>query len=631
MKTRSRAARPPRRGGAPDAPPAAGAHGAAPSGTPHRDVPPPARSSTEPRRPAGTAHAGAPGEPTAGGAAPAGDGRSGAYQDAHLDGLFSYCLSIMCEHDAATAALGEALALAERQHERGRAPADPALARSWLYALARWSCLRRLAAGEGAGSGPAVPRASGEDAGRRRRELAALAWPEAAGTTHEQREALELAVRHQLAPPEVARVLRLSEDAARALLTDAAREVERTRGALAAVERGGCPAAAALSGDDRRLLLGSRLRGELVRHVDACPSCRLVAQRAIVSADWPGSPGAAAPAAALARGTAAPGAGSVAGAAGPRDGGGPARLAVLSAPRSAVHAARLAVRRARAQHTPRFDRAGFPLPDRDRAARRERLRSRAVTTTVVATVLAAPALALWAAYRAAPVTGDPLGPDTDGAALAVEDGGDALAPDDQDADGYLDAGTGETAEGGAAGEGQSGGTAGGDTESGGSGGSSGGDDTGAASGAGSGGGEAAGAGEAGASGGAATGSGGAGQPGAGRLVAQAEPTETGARITLTASGDAPVTWTAVSDADWLLLSRTSGTLLPGETAVVDVVVDREREPAGPWSGRITVAPANTVVTVEGTGASEQPDPDPSTPPAEQPTDPGPSPAAASGG
>ncbi|MDC7337580.1 hypothetical protein PQR15_15100 [Streptomyces lydicus] len=41
----------------------------------------------------------------------------------------------------------------------------------------------------------------------------------------------------------------------------------------------------------------------------------------------------------------------------------------------------------------------------DRAARRRRLRARALTTTVVATVVAAPVLALWAAYRGAPATG----------------------------------------------------------------------------------------------------------------------------------------------------------------------------------------------------------------------------------
>ncbi|RMI29059.1 hypothetical protein EBN88_27820, partial [Streptomyces triticirhizae] len=213
--------------------------------------------------------------------------RPAAYADADLDGLFTYCLSVMCEHDAAIAALGEALALAERQQERGRRPEAPGVARSWLYALVRWCCLRRLTLQRERGVG-AGPRAVGEDA-QRRRELAMLAWPEAAGTTHEQREALELAVRHRLTPAEVARVLRLTDQAARALLTTATCEVERTTAALAAVDSAHCPAMATLSGDDRRVLLGPTLRRELVRHVDECPACRLVAQRAMAGLGWPGT------------------------------------------------------------------------------------------------------------------------------------------------------------------------------------------------------------------------------------------------------------------------------------------------------------------------------------------------------
>ncbi|MGW4104582.1 hypothetical protein ACWEGV_15905, partial [Streptomyces sp. NPDC004976] len=61
----------------------------------------------------------------------------------HLDGLFTYCLSVLCDHDAATAALAEVLALADR---RGRnVPDELGSRRAWLYALARWACLRKLA------------------------------------------------------------------------------------------------------------------------------------------------------------------------------------------------------------------------------------------------------------------------------------------------------------------------------------------------------------------------------------------------------------------------------------------------------------------------------------------------------
>lgn len=522
------------------------------------------------------------------------EGRAG-YDDAYLDGLFTYCLSIMCEHDDATAALGEALALAERQHERGRRPADPALRRPWLYALARWACLRRLDAGRRepgggwGGEGPAPPRATGEgeDAQRRRRELAALAWPEAAGTTPEQREALELAVRHQLPAAEVARVLRLSEENARALLTAAAREVERTRAALTAVETSRCPAVAPLVGEDPRLLLGPRLRRELLRHVEDCTGCRLIARHALETADWPdgGTHGS-----------------------GGEDGGGArlsqgrsTRLPVIAAPRPSVHAARLAIRRARAQHRPRFDRAGFPLPPRERAACRERLRTRALTGAVVAAVVAAPVIALWAAYRGATDTGEAEA--NEAAAAAVDEGSGGYGAGD---DGFASEAPQQAGDGGG--------------DRGGAGGRSGerkegsGDAT-----------EAGGAdGDAGQARGGAGGSadGGAGQPGSGTLTADAASTDSGTRITLTASGGSDVSWKAASDAGWLVLSQTSGTLSPGESTVIEVAVDRSREPSGAWSARVTIEPDAAVITVEGTGGGSGGDgggggeTDPTTPPDE---------------
>ncbi|MEL5959030.1 hypothetical protein AADR41_30465, partial [Streptomyces sp. CLV115] len=69
--------------------------------------------------------------------------RPPARYEPHLDGLFTYCLSVLCDHDAATEALGGVLAIAERQD--GRCPAGEEERKSWLYALARWMCLRRLA------------------------------------------------------------------------------------------------------------------------------------------------------------------------------------------------------------------------------------------------------------------------------------------------------------------------------------------------------------------------------------------------------------------------------------------------------------------------------------------------------
>src|SRR5690348_3371471 len=69
--------------------------------------------------------------------------RPPARYEPYLDGLFTYCLSVLCDHDAATAALGDVLALAERRGHR--APDVAGDRRAWLYALARWACLRKLA------------------------------------------------------------------------------------------------------------------------------------------------------------------------------------------------------------------------------------------------------------------------------------------------------------------------------------------------------------------------------------------------------------------------------------------------------------------------------------------------------
>ncbi|WP_442538544.1 RNA polymerase sigma factor, partial [Streptomyces pseudogriseolus] len=325
--------------------------------------------------------------------------RSAARYEPHLDGLFTYCLSVLCDHEAATAALADALHLAERRDRY--VPDELGSLRAWLYALARWACLRTLAearqkrqashAGGRSGRQRAsaghqdAPAVAPEEQERRRRELAALAWPEAAGTSPEQREALELAVRHRLAAHEVAAVLGMAPAAARELLATAACEVERTRAALAVVETGACPGVAHLTGE-QGMVLGTTLRRELVRHVDDCPRCRRTAERA-VPGRWPGT--------------------SVT----------PDTLPLVPAPAATLHTALAHHPRARGG-APRFDRRGFPMNPKDRVARRDRLRARAVTTTVVATVVAAPVLALWAAYRGTPV-GEGVG---GGPSTAREDG-----------------------------------------------------------------------------------------------------------------------------------------------------------------------------------------------------------------
>ncbi|WP_269857808.1 BACON domain-containing protein [Streptomyces sp. RPT161] len=466
----------------------------------------------------------------------------------YLDGLFTYCLSVLCERDTAVAALGDTLAVAERYRGRLR---DPELRRPWLYAIARWACLRRLAEGR-----PAVgsPETSQQAAQERRRELAALAWPEAAGTSPEQREAIELAVRHQLSEREIAMVTGMDREIARALLSRAACEIERTRTALAVVELGSCPAVARLAGDTQ-VLLGTALRRELVRHVDECPACRLTAEQAVAAGPWPGTAT-------------------------------PSVLSVLEAPRQAAHSAMQhslrAMRAGGHRPVPHFDRRGFPVDSKDRAARRALIRHRAVTTTVVAAVVAAPALALWAAYRSAPHTGESQDATTVSATEA--DGGDGYSYQKAGSSGRLaeergrkDGSGGPSALPGSPGASPSG--------------------TGSVSSA------------PGAPGSPSpSGSGGSGAPSPGRLTVSAQPAGTDTLITLTNEGGSPIHWAASTGASWLQLSLAAGQLSPGESVTVTVTVNRQAEPAGPWRGRIVFTPSGAMVTIEGQG---QPSPTPS--------------------
>ncbi|WP_206319474.1 BACON domain-containing protein [Actinacidiphila epipremni] len=460
------------------------------------------------------------------------------HYEPYLDGLYTYCLSVLCEHDAASGALGEVLALAERQRARLR---DPALRRPWLYALARWCCLRRLAAGR-----PVAPvRAAADVAAQRGAQLAALAWPEAAGTTPEQREALELAVRHQLAPHEVAAVLGLETDAARGLLARAACEVERTRAALAVVDSGQCAALAQLAGDNR-VLLGPALRDELVRHVDECTVCRRTAERAVAAEAWPGSADAT------------------------------AVLALIEAPRAAACAALLHAMESGAgrnrEATPRFDRRGFPRDLRDQAARRAQLRHRAVTSTVVAAVVAAPVLAIWAAYRATPLGGDDAQgsgggraaagvPDVAGLpyekAGAVRPSAPASGPTTSDPD--VTAVTVTPADSPSP------------------------------------------------------------APGAGYLTVTATPSGGRTLVTLTASGTGDVHWSATPSARWLRLSATSGVLHPGESTTVTITVLRSLTPHGRWTATVAFTPSNATVILHGTTRRSAPPPTSPPPTTEPPT------------
>ncbi|MBV6697119.1 BACON domain-containing protein [Kitasatospora aureofaciens] len=505
--------------------------------------------------------------------------------DRQVDGLFTYCLSVLCEHDAAADALREVRELAQRH---GARLAEPGLVRAWLFSLARYSCLRRLADGAGREADAELSEA---EAARRRRELASLAWPEAAGTDPEQREALELSVRHRLTPLEVAAVLGLPIEAARALLDAAEAEVARTRSALLVLGVGSCPELDRLGGAGaeswRDWLLGPALRRELVQHVVDCPTCRGTAERVAGEAadgvaGLSGLPLLTAP---------------VPAAVDEARWGAVTYLPQASGPHGSGTARRGGVVGAAVEPGLRFDQSGFPRHRAPDAGRGLAVRRRVVTTGVLAAVLAAPVVALWAGHRGG---GGP------GAAAAVSS---VRVDEAARASGQRPPESG-AGPGGSAGSGVPGAP----------------------------GMELAGAGAATAetlfhgfqglalqgpavpvpghgatplgsptliaapAGGpvGSVGPGGTDRPAPVGLLT-VEAGEYGSRtiLTLTNSGATDIRWHAVVDATWLRLSRDSGTLEPGRRITVIVTVDDDLAPATHWTARIALPPSEAVVTLEG--------------------------------
>ena len=227
-----------------------------------------------------------------GGTAGDGWGRAAAY-DAYADGLHTYSLWYLRDHDAAADAVYCAFVAADRNHTNLQQPEQ---IQPWLYALLRREC--RLRAKDAVGSPRPVSQrlrpksdALGEsgvsasliqlEGNLRRAEFHSLAWPEAEGLAPAHREVLELTIRHGLDSRGLALVLGLREAAGIApthgfgLLADAWRELERSlaAAAVAASGRDNCAQLAELTFGWSGKLNGT-LRAPLTEHVDRCSRCQ---------------------------------------------------------------------------------------------------------------------------------------------------------------------------------------------------------------------------------------------------------------------------------------------------------------------------------------------------------------------
>jgi len=201
-------------------------------------------------------------------------GLAAAY-DKYAAPLYGYCRTLLREPADAADAVHDTFVIAA---SRLSALRDPERLRSWLYAVARNECHRRLRSGSD--FAPLEEAADMTDESEdvsvdaERRELNALINAGLGGVGPAEREVLELQLRQGLDGGEVAAVLGVTRNHAHALLSRARDQLHTSLGVLLVARSGrtDCPELDALLTDwDGELTV--LLRKRLNRHIQHCPVC----------------------------------------------------------------------------------------------------------------------------------------------------------------------------------------------------------------------------------------------------------------------------------------------------------------------------------------------------------------------
>jgi RNA polymerase sigma factor (sigma-70 family) len=189
--------------------------------------------------------------------------------------LYSYCRSMLREPADAADAVQDTFLVATAKLRDLR---EPARLRSWLYAVARNECLRRLRAGsavsalEEAADIPAQTSEIGVAA--ERAEVQQLVRAAIDGLNPGERDVIELSLIQELDNDELADALGVSRNHAHALLSRARSQLERSLGALIVARTGRAACAdldAMLAGWDGQLTVLMRKR--ISRHIEQCEVC----------------------------------------------------------------------------------------------------------------------------------------------------------------------------------------------------------------------------------------------------------------------------------------------------------------------------------------------------------------------
>src|SRR5580698_9781915 len=211
------------------------------------------------------------------------EGIAEAY-DKYAMPLYSYCRSLLREPADAADAVQDTFLIATSKlgglRDRGKL-------RSWLYAVARNECYRRLRSGEATSALDEAVDAAGavEQA-----ELRQLVQDALAGLNPGERDVIELSLVQGLDGDELADALGVSRNHAHALVSRARSQLERSLGALL-VARTGREACAALdallTGWDGQMTV--LIRKRVSRHIDHCETCGELKRRELSPALFAGA------------------------------------------------------------------------------------------------------------------------------------------------------------------------------------------------------------------------------------------------------------------------------------------------------------------------------------------------------